>query len=216
MRVFEMIGPIMFGPSSMHTAGACRVARAVWQIAGEDVREAHLELHGAFRVPEGGQVNTALVAGLLGYDTDNDRLHSSLEDAAANGVGLTWENTVLPGAHNNTVRYTVKGNYGTLCVTGVSTGGGMIEMREIDGARVSITGDYYTAILFCKDARKTAASADELLEPVPGATAEASVSGDGKTQLLLVKTPDPLPEEKKAGLGLLPGVIRMVGHAMFE
>ena len=216
MRVFEMIGPIMFGPSSMHTAGACRVARAVWQIAGEDVREAHLELHGAFRAPEGGQVNTALVAGLLGYDTDNDRIHRSLEDAAASGVKLTWENTVLKDAHNNTVRYKVKGKYGTLCVIGVSTGGGMIEMREIDGAPVSITGDYHTAIVFCNNAKAAAKTVRERLSQVAGVTVEACASGDGETQLVLIKTPKALPEEIKTELREIPGVARMTVHTMFE
>ena len=216
MRVFEMIGPVMFGPSSMHTAGACRVARAVWQIAGQDVREAHLELHGAFRVREGGQVNTALVAGLLGYDTDNDRLHHSLEDAAASNVKLTWENTVLKGAHNNTVRYTIKCKYGELCIAGVSIGGGMIEIQEINGAPVSITGDYHTAILFCSDAKAAAETARERLSKVSGLKVEDCASEDGKTQLVLVKTPKALLEENNTELRAIPGVTRMTGHTMFE
>ena len=67
MRVFELIGPIMFGPSSSHTAGACRLSRAMWQIAGGKINKAELDLHGSFRAHEGGSVNKALVAGLLGF-----------------------------------------------------------------------------------------------------------------------------------------------------
>ena len=216
MRVFELIGPIMFGPSSSHTAGACRVARAVWQILGEDVREAHLELYGSFSDRNGRGLNKALVSGLLGYDTDDDRLLHCMEHIKEKGIKLTWENVNLENAHMNTVRYTVKGDHRQVRVVGVSVGGGMIEVREIDSAPVIITGDYHTVILWCKDGQAVIKEVRELLKQVPDVTVEFSSSEDGKTQLVLIKSPKPLPDEEKYELGRLPGVIRMTGHMMFD
>jgi len=216
LRVFELIGPIMFGPSSSHTAGACRVGRAVWQILGEDVREAHLELYGSFSDRGGRGLNKALVAGLLGYDTDDDRLLRCMDHIKEKGIRLTWENVHLENAHMNTVRYTVKGDQRQVRVVGVSVGGGMIEIREINGAPVSITGDYHTAILSCENGQAAATAARELLKREPGVTVESSSSADLKTQLVLIKTPKPLPDKTKYELSRLPGILWMTGHKMFE
>ena len=216
LRVFELIGPIMFGPSSSHTAGACRVGRAVWQILGEDVREAHLELYGSFADRNGRGLNKALVSGLMGYDTDDDRLLHCMEHIKEKGIKLTWENVNLENAHMNTVRYTVKGDHRQVRVVGVSVGGGMIEVREINGAPVNFTGDYNTVILSCKNGQAMAAAVRELLKSEPGATVESSSSEDGKTQLVLIKSAKPLSEENKYKLSQLPEVIWMTGHRMFD
>ncbi len=217
MRAFELIGPVMFGPSSMHTAGACRVARAAWQISGRDIKKAMIQVHGTFKVPEGGQINTALVAGLLGYNTDNDRIHNSIEDAAAAGVDISWENVTIEGAHNNTVRYRISGeNYDQMVITGVSVGGGMIEMVDICGAKVSITGDYNTLILWTPDCLLTQSEVYALSIGRPPHTIETAESEDGSTQLVLYKTKKDIPEDLAEKLAKLPLVYRCTRHDMFE
>ena len=98
----------MFGPSSSHTAGADRLSRAMYQILNEPLRSAKLDLHGSFRVRDSGQVNKALVAGLLGFDTDDDRINSSHALMAQSGIDFSYGDVFIEGAHNNTVRYHMK------------------------------------------------------------------------------------------------------------
>ncbi len=217
MRVFELIGPIMFGPSSSHTAGACRLSRAMWQIAGCGIVEASLDLHGSFRVKEGANVNKALVAGLMGYDTDDDRINHSHADMEKSGIKFTYQNTVLDGAHNNTVRYHIKGRDFGFTATGASIGGGMIEVTDIGGAKCSVTGDYSTLLIFCKDAKALVGEADALAAANIGAhTIETAVSDDGKTQIVLIKTAQPLTDDAVKKAGELGGAIFASRHLRFE
>jgi L-serine dehydratase len=216
MRVFEIIGPVMFGPSSSHIAGACRVARAMWQILGEDVREAHLELYGSFYSGNGHGLNKALVAGLLGYNTDDDRIHNCMQHVKDKGIKLTYEDVDMPGAHMNTVRYRLKGDHNSLYATGISVGGGMIQVINIDGAPVDITGDYHTFILFCKDAAALAPQVQSIVPAMEELKIETSASEDGVTQLVLVKSPRRLSEEVAAQLSALCGVVRTARHDMFD
>lgn len=213
-----MIGPIMYGPSSMHTAGACRVARAAWQLFGEqEIVEAHLTLHGPFRVPEGGILNKALVAGLLGYDTDHDRLNHSHEDMAAKGGVVTYENSDEPCPHSNSIRFILKGKDGrTLEVMGASIGGGMIDIYLLAGAEIHIAGDYHTLVAFCRDAAAMAGPIGELASSLRDPAVETALSPDGRTQLVLVKSPKPIPEAFSQAVSALEGIDRVSGHRQFE
>ena len=151
MRVFEIVGPIMFGPSASHTACACRLSRAMYQLADRQIDEAHLQLHGSFRVKEDGRINKALVAGLLGMDTDDDRINDSYACMRRSKIKFSYENVELEHAHNNTVRYIIKNKKIAFTATGVSVGGGMIEIRDINGVPVLITGENHTIVIFAED-----------------------------------------------------------------
>lgn len=148
MRVFEIIGPIMFGPSSSHTAGACRLSRAIYQLAGGQIDRAHLLLHGSFQIDEGEQINKALVAGLLGMDTDDDKINDSYTYMERSQIKFSYENTHIKGAHHNTVRYIIRNKDISFTATSVSIGGGMIEIRDINGVQLSLTGAYNTIVIY--------------------------------------------------------------------
>jgi len=218
LRIFEIIGPIMIGPSSSHTAGACRMGRAAWQILGENVKEAQLELHGSFAIKGNKEVNQALVAGLLGYDTDNYRIHRSLEDAKKIGISLTCLNVEIDGAHINTARYTLKGNKNDVCVTASSLGGGIIEVVNIDGVQLSITGNYNTMIIFCQKADETAKQVVKIFvdSVIHIDSIEQAASPDDRTQLVLVKSKKFIPQNLYDQVLVLDGVRKITNHARFK
>ena len=217
MRVFDIIGPVMIGPSSSHTAGACRIGRAARKILNEEVGEARLELHGAFSIREGNTVNPALIAGLLGYNTDNERIHFSEDDAKAKGIVLTYVNTFFRNSHANTVRYTLKGDSITVQVKVASVGGGMIEVQEIDNAPVSITGDYHTLLTFSSDLTKTGPELERILQEVKFDYFQIldAVSDDMKTQIVLVKSKTVPGVDLLDRIEQLDSVKRVAQHTSF-
>lgn len=217
MRVFELIGPIMFGPSSSHTAGACRLSRAMWQIAGGNIKKAELDLHGSFRAQEGGSVNKALVAGLLGFDTDDDRINQSHALMEKSGIDFSYGNVNIEGAHNNTVRYRIWSEGFDFTATGASVGGGMIDVTEINGAKMSLTGDYNCLMVFCGCAEKTSQAVNNIFgEGNDEYTVETAVSEDKATQIVLFKTSHPVTDDMVKRAGELEGVVYAARHLRFD
>lgn len=147
--VFDILGPIMIGPSSSHTAGAARLAKLAAKIAEDDVREVKFLLHGSFgKTYKGHGTDRALVAGILGMDPWDYRLKESFTIAEERGVKFTFEETDLGDVHPNTVKFVMKDSKGIeTTVTGSSIGGGNIVIFELDGQSIHFTGEYPTIII---------------------------------------------------------------------
>lgn len=140
MRVFEIIGPVMVGPSSSHTAGAVRIGLATREALGEEVEQAKIELHGSYAAKaEGHHTDLALVAGLLGMDTDDERIKDSFTIAEQRGMAYTFVKTDLgPGTHINSARLTVQGAHRCAQIVASSLGGGRIVVTHRDGQEVQL------------------------------------------------------------------------------
>lgn len=153
MNIFDIIGPIMIGPSSSHTAGACRCGRVAWKILGEKVVNAEIELSGSFaQTYRGHGTDKAIVAGILGYHSWDDRIRNSLEIAKDEGLEVKFTPTAISGAHPNTASISLVGENGAkCCVTASSIGGGNILVTDINGLAVSFTGQYNTLLILHKD-----------------------------------------------------------------
>lgn len=151
--VFDIVGPVMIGPSSSHTAGAARLGRMARTILGEVPVEAIMELHGSFaQTYKGHGTDKALVAGLLGYATDDERIRNALHIASEEGLQVTFITANLGEVHPNTVAMLLTGSSGRkVRVVGASVGGGNILITEIDGYPVELTGDYHTMITIHQD-----------------------------------------------------------------
>lgn len=150
--VFDILGPIMVGPSSSHTAGAARLGKVARAVAGGDIKEVKFLLHGSFaKTYKGHGTDRALVAGILGMEPSDLRLRDSLEIAKEMGLNIRFEEADLGDVHPNTVEFIIKGKEGTYELIGSSIGGGSIEVTSVNGKEVNFTGNYPTLIMSNKD-----------------------------------------------------------------
>ena len=150
---FDILGPIMIGPSSSHTAGAARLGKIAGIIGGTDIVEVQFLLHGSFaKTYKGHGTDKALVAGILGMDPWDERLKDSLTIAKEKGLKVSFGEIDLGDVHPNTVKFAIKKKDGRMIsVVGSSIGGGSIVITEVDGEVVEFTGEYPTLIIKHKD-----------------------------------------------------------------
>lgn len=151
--VFDLIGPVMIGPSSSHTAGAARLGKVARAIAGEDIVKVEFLLHGSFaKTYKGHGTDRALVAGILGMEPSDVRLRKSLEIAKEMGIIINFKETDLGDQHPNTVKFLITNSKDKVCeVMGSSIGGGSIIITEVNGQEVEFTGEYPTIIISHRD-----------------------------------------------------------------
>ncbi|MDR1143246.1 MAG: L-serine ammonia-lyase, iron-sulfur-dependent subunit beta [Spirochaetaceae bacterium] len=157
MNVFDIIGPVMIGPSSSHTAGAVRIARTAARILGEEPRRAEIGLAGSYaQTFRGHGTDRALVAGLLGMRSDDERIRNSFEIARERGLEFGFTEVRIPRSHPNTARLHLYGNpadtgAGECVVQGSSVGGGNILITSVNGMETSFSGASDTLIIAHKD-----------------------------------------------------------------
>ena len=163
--VFDIIGPIMIGPSSSHTAGAAKLAKIARGIAGEEPVEVHFYLHGSFsKTYKGHGTDRALVAGVLGMDPADENLRDSLKMAKAKEMVVSFNEKDLGDVHPNSVRVDMVLKSGEkVSVMGSSIGGGAVEITQIDGEEISFSGNYPTLLITQKDVPGVVANVSKLL-----------------------------------------------------
>lgn len=149
MDLFEIIGPIMIGPSSSHTAGAARIGLIARKLLGERPVVADIAFHGSFaKTYRGHGTDRALVGGLLGLQVDDENLRRSLSIAREQGLDFSFRTVVLRDMHPNSVALRLKGESGlSLSIVASSIGGGRIEVKQIEGLETSFTGESPTLII---------------------------------------------------------------------
>ncbi len=197
VSILDIIGPVMVGPSSSHTAGACRLGLLARNLVGGTPQRAHAELHGSFaRTGEGHGTDKAIVGGLLGFRPDDDRLRTSLEIAAGEGLAYTFSKTKLgeeSEVHPNTVRITVERGDRTSVMTGSSLGAGRILVSEIDDFPVEVHADHHTIVLVAEDIRGSIARITTLLadDGVNIATIRVSRRRRGGDAFMVIELDEP-------------------------
>lgn len=152
--VFDVIGPIMIGPSSSHTAAAARLGKVAATICGKEIKKVTFLLHGSFaKTYKGHGTDKALIAGILGMEPSNPDLRYSFEIAKNKGLEVEFVETDLgDDIHPNTVRFLMEKTSGEIVeVMGSSIGGGAIKVTEVAGCSVEFTGQYPTLIISNKD-----------------------------------------------------------------
>lgn len=142
MDVFDIIGPIMVGPSSSHTAGACRIGKYARGILSEEPMNAVIKLSGSFKKTYRGHgTDKAIIAGLLGFNEDDERIRDSIEIAKKEGRNFTIVEEDIEKTHANTAEITMtKTNGEKVVIEGASIGGGNILITRINDAKVNING----------------------------------------------------------------------------
>ena len=147
--IFDVMGPIMIGPSSSHTAGAARIGRLAKKICGKDFTKVVFHLHGSFaKTYMGHGTDKALVAGALGMLPDDENLRDSFEIAKKRNVNYSFEEVDLGDVHPNSVKVEMFYEDGRVSyVIGSSIGGGNIKIIDIDGLKIDFTNAFPTLIL---------------------------------------------------------------------
>jgi L-serine dehydratase len=205
--VFEVIGPVMIGPSSSHTAGAVRIGRLARAVFGETPAYARITLHGSFAsTGHGHGTDLALVAGLLGYAPSDERIRTADDDAMAAGLAIEFAEGDLGEVHPNTARIEMTGSDGrTAMVQGSSVGGADVVLTAIDDFDVAVTGELPVLIVEHRDQPGVIASVSALLaeHAVNIASMEVSRERRGARALMVIET--------DASVGAV--VIEAVSHA---
>jgi L-serine dehydratase len=153
MNIFDIIGPVMIGPSSSHTAGAVRIGRVAMMILGDRVAKAEIGFARSFaQTYRGHGTDKAIIAGLLGMRPDDERIRDSFRYAKEAGLAFTIREVKIPRCHPNTARLHLRGASGKECVVqGASTGGGNILITEVNEMETAFTGGYDTLIIAHQD-----------------------------------------------------------------
>lgn len=151
--VFDIMGPVMIGPSSSHTAGAVRIGKIVHSIFGEQPTEVEFHLYQSFaKTYRGHGTDLALVAGILGMETNDPRIPESLEIADKAGIKVFWHiHKDEKADHPNTAKIIIKSATKSMSIKGISIGGGNIQVTELNGFDVALNMNTPTLIIVHQD-----------------------------------------------------------------
>ncbi|WP_456271580.1 L-serine ammonia-lyase, iron-sulfur-dependent subunit beta [Bacillus sp. AK031] len=151
--VFDIIGPVMIGPSSSHTAGAARIGRVARNLFGRDPEWAEISFYGSFaKTYKGHGTDVAIVGGLMDYDTFDERIKESLKIAKEKGIRVRFHEEDAVTDHPNTARIRLGDDKSEMELVGISIGGGKIEVTELNGFELKLTG-HHPAILVVHEDR---------------------------------------------------------------
>ncbi len=180
--VFDMIGPVMIGPSSSHTAGVVRIGRVARKILGTQPDQANITFYNSFaRTYEGHGSDRAIIAGLLDFLTDDVRIKSAFDEAA--GLNFNFKFRSVGNAstmHPNTVRVVAQAGDRQIEVVGESRGGGVIKITEVNGFNVGFNAGLTTMILLADDRKGAIAFIATVLANDQCNIASMSVNRKGK------------------------------------
>lgn len=211
INIFDMMGPVMVGPSSSHTAGAARIGNMGRTLLGEEVARTDIGLYGSFaETGYGHGTDRALLAGLLGMKPDDLRIPNAYEEANRAGMAYSFRTVELRDAHPNTALLELTGKSGKkLTLQASSIGGGAIVVNKIDGIDVNFTGDFNTLIVRNQDESGSVAAITSILSQVHINVANMSVNRHrrGGDALMVIETDQHIKPRQVEFLSELPGIL---------
>ena len=198
--VFDIIGPIMVGPSSSHTAGAVRIGLLTRYIFGYQPEKIKITLYGSFKETyKGHGTDIALIGGLLGYNTSDKRIRTSLEDAKEAGVDFEFIESEVEHIHPNTAKLEVEAGRHSLDLVGKSFGGGKMIIFELLGFDVNLSGDFPNYFIFYKFSESNKVQLLSEVETIFGNNKVSTNFSDSILEginLLVVETLEKISEEQ--------------------
>ena len=214
MDIFDLIGPIMVGPSSSHTAGAVRIGLVSRKLLGEEVQRAELYLHGSFAdTGVGHGTDKALIAGLLGMEPDDERIPHSFAYAEKAGLEFFFGVTELRAAHPNSVLLKLRGKSGTeLEVVAASVGGGRIQIRRLGGMETCFSAEQPTLIIKNEDQPGSVADVSRVLAQrgINIGTFRVNRDGRGGCAVMVIECDAPIGQDVLNYISSLPGILGAV------
>lgn len=210
--VFDIIGPVMIGPSSSHTAGAARIGLAARTIFGRQPKKAEITFYGSFaKTYRGHGTDVAIVGGILGFDTYDDRIVKSLELAKEAGVTIKFKAVEEQRDHPNTARVYLEDEQGSLEAVGISIGGGKMEIIEINGFELKLSGASPSLLVLHEDRFGMIASVATVLanHRINVGYMQVSRKDKGSEALMIIETDEPVTEEVQREIELLDDIFNV-------
>ena len=183
--IFDMVGPIMVGPSSSHTAGVVRIGRAAIRVLGGKPEKAEIVFYNSFaRTYEGHGSDRAIIGGIMDYKTDDSRIKDALDLAKEEGLDYSFKSVGNASIyHPNTVKVVLYSDDRKVEVVGESLGGGLINISHVDGFRANFSLNLHTLILKARDKKGAIAFIASVIANDEVNIASMSVSRVGKNDL---------------------------------
>lgn len=220
MNIFDVMGPVMVGPSSSHTAGAVKIGLVARQLLREEIKSVAILLHGSFRASgKGHGTDRALVAGLLGMKPDDEGIPDSFERAKVKGLSFSFSGIELRDAHPNSVLLKMKGVNGKeLEIIAASVGGGSIKICQIDGLNANVSANHPTLIVHNIDQPGHVSEVTSMLghKSVNIATMQLYRDRRGGNAVMVIECDQEVPVEAIKWLRKLEGVVKVTYLSMEE
>lgn len=213
---FDIIGPVMIGPSSSHTAGAARIGRVARTLFNRLPKKAVISLYGSFaKTYKGHGTDVAIVGGLLDFDTFDDRIPTSLQLAEEAGMEVIFQVEEKVTDHPNTVRINLYDDKGDLELVGISIGGGTIEITELNSFELKLSGEHPAILVVHNDQFGVISAVTQILanHEINIGHMEVSRKEKGKMALMVIEVDQKIDQAIMKEIEKLPNVtqtIRMV------
>ena len=210
--VFDIIGPVMIGPSSSHTAGAARIGRVARSLFGREPKWANISLYGSFaQTYKGHGTDVAIVGGLLDFDTDDVRIINAIDIANEKGIKLRFIEEDAVTDHPNTARLIIGDHNGELELVGISIGGGKIEVTELNGFELKLSGNHPAIVVVHNDRFGAIASVANTLAryEINIGHMEVSRKEQGKLALMTIEVDQNMEDTILAELEELPNILKV-------
>ena len=218
MNLFDIMGPVMVGPSSSHTAGAVKIGYVARKLIGEPIVSAKINLYGSFLATGRGHgPHFAIVAGLLGMKTDDVRIPNSMEIAKAEGMQVSFGRADLEDGHPNSAELELVGAEGRkLTIVGESIGGSLINIAKIDGLDANFSGEYPTLIVHNLDQPGHVAEVTSMLanKSVNIATMQLYRAKRGGNAVMVIECDQEVPKESIEWLNHLEGIEKVTYYSL--
>lgn len=213
MNIFDIVGPVMVGPSSSHTAGAVRIGQVSRKLLGEPVKKAEILLYGSFLATGSGHgTKKAIIAGLMGMNTDDERIPDSFQYAKEQNMEFKFGEADLKDAHPNSVQLILTGESGRkLEIVGESIGGSRINIAKIDGIQTNFSGEYPTLVVHNIDQPGHVTEVTSMLahKSVNIATMQLYRSGRGGDAVMVIECDQEVPRESIKWLEHVEGISKV-------
>lgn len=210
--VFDIIGPVMIGPSSSHTAGAARIGRVARSLFGREPEWATISFYGSFaKTYKGHGTDVAMVGGLLDFDTFDERIIEAIDIAKKAGIKIKFVEEEAITDHPNTARVHIGDDQGELELVGISIGGGKIEIIELNGFELKLSGHHPAILVVHNDRQGAIAAVSNVLakEEINIGHMEVSRKEKGKMALMTIEVDHNIEDRVIKQLEQLPNVLQV-------
>ena len=210
--VFDIIGPVMIGPSSSHTAGAARIGRVARSLFGREPKWANISLYSSFaKTYKGHGTDVAIIGGLLDFDTDDTRIIDAINIAKQKGMKLRFIEEDAVTDHPNTARVIIGDHNGELELVGISIGGGKIEIIELNGFQLKLSGNHPAILVVHNDRFGAIASVANILAKYELNIGHMEVARKdvGKMALMTIEVDQNIDNKILTELEQLPNILKV-------